>query len=848
MADVFISHSSLDKAIADHLCNELEAKGLKCWIAPRDIVPGSDWAAAISNAINSTKVMLLIYSHNSAQSTQVPKEVNIAEKKGKFIIPYKIDDAELMGAFDYFLTGAHWIVANPAMDDYKVDELYGVITGVMQVAPQSVTNNTYIDNLTINNPTPVTQANATNVAATATASTSATPTQSATRPVNPTPVVPANTTATPAAGQPQKNNKLMIGILCGIGALIVILLIVLIVVLGGKNESEKDKETSKQTESQEVVKDDDDEPEITAAPEVTEEPVVTEAPVEEAYTPIENFEYTDEYMDSYGGMMITKYIGTVEDVVIPPEIDGVPVTALGVDAFRECESLKTVVIPEGVTIIGRCAFYKCTNLTQVDIPDSVTLINDWAFSHTALTEVEIPVGVTKISARTFNSCEKLTSVTIPEGVMVIEDSAFYRCSALKNITLPSTLEKIDVWTFAATGLTEVVIPAKVQSIGNYAFNDCVGLSSAAIPESVKAVGEFAFAHTSLVEVEVPNVEYLGHAVFYQCASLEKISISGSLTRIPSYAFADCTNLTQISMPKKITVIDEWAFTNTGFTSLNASEFMFTHIGAGAFANCVNAETIVLPGTVVSVSNGAFQGCEKLTNLTLPDGIKEVDGNIVAGSLNAVITYQGNNYTHDKLGDIVNLLRPVSEKNFEYTVADGTATITKYIGTDTDVAIPAFIGGVLVTKIGEEAFADNPNIISVSVPGGVTVIDVNAFINCTSLKDVVLPGNVKEFGYGAFRETAISSIRIPSGQIAVGYCMFYGCDNLKYVTIPDTVTYIGKFAFSKCVSLEELELSDDTEEIISNAFDDSKKITISFQEKKYSYDNRGNIPGTVEAAE
>ena len=81
MTDVFISHSSIDKAIADKLCEALEAKGLKCWIAPRDIAAGSEWAAAISEAISETKVMLLVYSHNSAQSTQVPKEINLAEKK-----------------------------------------------------------------------------------------------------------------------------------------------------------------------------------------------------------------------------------------------------------------------------------------------------------------------------------------------------------------------------------------------------------------------------------------------------------------------------------------------------------------------------------------------------------------------------------------------------------------------------------------------------------------------------------------------------------------------------------------------------------------------------------------------
>ena len=154
MADIFLSHSSQDKAVADKLCEELEAKGLKCWIAPRDIIPGSEWAAAISNAISETRVMIVIYSKNSAASTQVPKELNIAEKKGKFIIPYKIDDTELTGAFDYFFTGAHWIIANPAMNDYKIDELYGVITGVLQVKAQNVTNNTYIDNVTINQAPP----------------------------------------------------------------------------------------------------------------------------------------------------------------------------------------------------------------------------------------------------------------------------------------------------------------------------------------------------------------------------------------------------------------------------------------------------------------------------------------------------------------------------------------------------------------------------------------------------------------------------------------------------------------------------------------------------------------------
>ena len=62
MADVFISHSSKDKVIADKMCEALEEKGLKCWIAPRDITPGTEWAVAISDAIATIKVMVVIYS------------------------------------------------------------------------------------------------------------------------------------------------------------------------------------------------------------------------------------------------------------------------------------------------------------------------------------------------------------------------------------------------------------------------------------------------------------------------------------------------------------------------------------------------------------------------------------------------------------------------------------------------------------------------------------------------------------------------------------------------------------------------------------------------------------------
>ena len=152
MSDVFISHSSKDKEIADKVVKFLEDKGLTCWIAPRDIVPGSDWAASISTAITASKVFLIIYSVNSAASEQVAREVSLAEsKQNVFVVPYKIDDTGLSGTFEYFLTGAHWISANYSKKDYKLEELYTIVSGITGKNVQNITNNTYIDHLHIHN-------------------------------------------------------------------------------------------------------------------------------------------------------------------------------------------------------------------------------------------------------------------------------------------------------------------------------------------------------------------------------------------------------------------------------------------------------------------------------------------------------------------------------------------------------------------------------------------------------------------------------------------------------------------------------------------------------------------------
>jgi hypothetical protein len=109
--DVFISYSTADKPVADAVCAGLEQRGFSCWIAPRDIVPGLDWGAAIIDAINGAKVMVLIFSASANSSKQIKREVERAVSKGVSIIPLRIEDVPLGKTLEYFISSEHWMDA-----------------------------------------------------------------------------------------------------------------------------------------------------------------------------------------------------------------------------------------------------------------------------------------------------------------------------------------------------------------------------------------------------------------------------------------------------------------------------------------------------------------------------------------------------------------------------------------------------------------------------------------------------------------------------------------------------------------------------------------------------------------
>lgn len=109
--EVFISYSSHDKNVADAVCAALEARKIRCWIAPRDALPGAPYGEELVNAISASRVLVLIFSASADASPQVLREVERAASKGIPILPLRIEDVKPTHAMEYFISASHWLDA-----------------------------------------------------------------------------------------------------------------------------------------------------------------------------------------------------------------------------------------------------------------------------------------------------------------------------------------------------------------------------------------------------------------------------------------------------------------------------------------------------------------------------------------------------------------------------------------------------------------------------------------------------------------------------------------------------------------------------------------------------------------
>src|SRR5438034_7393863 len=129
--EVFISHSSLDKPVADAVCAALENAAIRCWIAPRDVQPGRSFPGEITRAIKQSKAMVLILSEHSNESDQIVREVELAVGSRLHILQFRIQNVILNDDLKYYLSTPQWLDASSPPLEQHLERLLNSIRSLL---------------------------------------------------------------------------------------------------------------------------------------------------------------------------------------------------------------------------------------------------------------------------------------------------------------------------------------------------------------------------------------------------------------------------------------------------------------------------------------------------------------------------------------------------------------------------------------------------------------------------------------------------------------------------------------------------------------------------------------------
>jgi hypothetical protein len=386
-----------------------------------------------------------------------------------------------------------------------------------------------------------------------------------------------------------------------------------------------------------------------------------------------------EYEIREGWVTITAYTGSEEHVVVPSEIEGLPVKAIGETleeyyadpegfgyAFASNKTLKSVVIPDTVELLGAVsfgfcealetiqfsanlrvidenAFYSCLALKEVILPDSLQELRKGAFPFcTALEKVRLPANLERIGDRCFIVCTNLVEISLPDTVREIGENAFRLCMKLPsinlsnvqtlkagafggcfqlgNVTIPEDWEVLEDYVFGAcTSFTEIQLPRNLKKIGTRALTGCTNLTEIIIPESVTVIGDEAFRNCKgLTRMTLPDgVSELGKGVFRKCINLTNVVLPEGITELGESLFGDCAKLTEVQLSEQITKIGDYAFVNCSSLKRMVLPGGVTEVGISSFQGCTQLENVLIKGQITTIGDNAFGGCESLETITLP---------------------------------------------------------------------------------------------------------------------------------------------------------------------------------------------------------------------------------------
>lgn len=275
------------------------------------------------------------------------------------------------------------------------------------------------------------------------------------------------------------------------------------------------------------------------------------------------------------------------------------VTTIGDNAFRHCDSLYSVVIPNSVVQIRSCAFCDSKNLKTVSFSSNLKRIYQEAFNGCEkLCNIVLPEILSIIDGSAFAYCESLKSLVIPPNVISIAAGAFKGCSGLRTIKVDQANNVYDsrndcnaiIHTADNTlivGCANTIIPKDIIVIDGFAFCGCTDLAGISIPNGVTTICRGAFSESGLISVDIPNsVTHIGEFAFQSCKKLLSVTIPESVTVIDEVAFSSCDTLQSLTILGNGTHISKWSFAECHqLKDVYIYSPYKLYIGEDAFENC-----------------------------------------------------------------------------------------------------------------------------------------------------------------------------------------------------------------------------------------------------------------------
>ena len=493
------------------------------------------------------------------------------------------------------------------------------------------------------------------------------------------------------------------------------------------------------------------------------------------------------------------------------------------NAFENCSSLTSVILPHSITSIGEDAFSHCTGLTSIEIPDSVTSIGDSAFLHCiGLNSVTIGNSVDSIGHSAFSQCRNLFVITsFADAPPSLGDNAFDSLCSNTLVCVPCGFE--DAYTSYLWG-------GFSNFYGMYGGTVTVVANSEEYG-SVAGGGTFEAGQTCTVTatpVEGYVVNWFLDGILVSYNTECTFYVSGDMTLVAHFVpegdiiFSDSNT--------KAICVSQWDANDDG--ELSYGEAARVKSMGAMFSDhpeITSFEELQYFVNLSSINPRAFYGCSGLTgSLTIPDAVVSIGSEAFYNCSGLNTLSIGNSVT--------------SIDSDAFNSCSGLTSIT--IGNS-------------VTSIGISAFHACSSLATIDLPNSVTTIDSAAFSSCSSLDSIVLPNSVTSIGASAFDgcdslaavyytgdvrqwcniqfgdshsnplyyahnlfndDGLVTELMIPETVAEIKPYAFYGASCLTSLTLPDSVTLIGESAFYNCTNLRGgLTIPNTVMEIGNSAF-------------------------------